>query len=548
MFARSPLLTLQQGHSGTFFDWLKDLGLEAFIKKYPLRTLSEWGWLVPQFRFVFSEQFFLDWEEFPYTTETLKPEHNDEALLWDSTWFIESEEEPLWFLHPFFHPNDSAGKTLREKGVPASSISVPPPFDHPGEREVFPYVDYFYHWQGYALVDVIRRADCIAPILNTPDVVERAHGTVRVAEHVRQWDPSSVLTDQRWAGLATPMTWLSHYRSFVSAADSSMSRGSERFARRRRGARALAAHLGITVESLSLAIKERVLVLAEEWRWEIERGEKNWTKRPFEKLRLDILSAVEWLCYLGDRSFEDYLKEWQYEHRGRDSWSQLKDVLPFEWFQNREKFVLLVPHYLKTYNETVAEAERLVDKALENRVDDLRASNAPFGSFLSAFRSMHDQLSAKWDKETVFDFRELRPLDGYLLLAIRVEAILRYALEHGTGLPSKHSLTAYMETLADKRGMSANAIATFNKLHPKLGQLHSTPPDGPIKPIMALNTGLDAKEDYLVKSFLCALVARNYFAHHYYFDSTLWRSEESSYLLSGILSTVLWLTPKSRDD
>jgi hypothetical protein len=73
--------------------------------------------------------------------------------------------------------------------------------------------------------------------------------------------------------------------------------------------------------------------------------------------------------------------------------------------------------------------------------------------------------------------------------------------------------------------------------------LHDTPPDGPIKPIIALDTGLTDKEDYLVKSFLCALVARNYFAHHYYFDSTLWRSDESSYLLSGIISTVLWLTP-----
>ena len=544
MFTRPPLLALKHGTEGPFFDWLMELGLESFIDRYPLRTLTEWGWLVPQFRYVFSNEFFLDWETFPNLGEAPKPQHEVESLLWDSNWFVDDESEPSWFLHPFFHPTNTAGRVLHENGTPVSTIEVPAPFAHPRNRTIFPYADYFYHWQGYALVDVIQHADCIAPILNTPDVVKRAEGIARIAEHVKQYDPTDVLrAPNGWAGLAEPMTWLSHYRCFVRAVDSSQLEWNESFARRRRGAKALAQHLGFTADDLAEAIRDRLLVLADNWRSEIKR-EKHWARRPYEMLRLDILDAVVWLCYLSDRTFEDYLKEWQYSDRGRARWAELKEILPFEWFHNREKFLLLTPHYLKTFNEVAGDSEKLVDNALEKRVDNLRLTNEPFGSFLSAFRLMHEQLSTKHDSETVYDFRELRPLDGYLLLAIRCEAILRYSLEHGAGLPSSgHQLTNYIAELATARGLSSAAIAAFKQAHPKIGKLHTTPPDGPIKPIMALQTGLPPREDYLVKSFLCALVARNYFAHHYYFDNSLWRTEESGYLLSGILTTVLWLAP-----
>lgn len=91
--------------------------------------------------------------------------------------------------------------------------------------------------------------------------------------------------------------------------------------------------------------------------------------------------------------------------------------------------------------------------------------------------------------------------------------------------------------------MSASAISLFNQLCPQLTQLHNTPPQGPIQPIINLNTGLPQLEEYLVKSFRCAVVARNYFAHHYYFDENLWQSTESAFLLSGILTTVFALAP-----
>jgi hypothetical protein len=124
---------------------------------------------------------------------------------------------------------------------------------------------------------------------------------------------------------------------------------------------------------------------------------------------------------------------------------------------------------------------------------------------------------------------------------------LRYSLEHGGGLPEDQKLETYIKALAASNGLSQAAGDAF-KANTKHTKLHNTPPGGPVKPIMSLQLQLSPWEAHLVKSFLCALVARNYFAHHYYFDHTLWRSEESAFLLSGILTTVLWLPERSSVD
>jgi hypothetical protein len=56
---------------------------------------------------------------------------------------------------------------------------------------------------------------------------------------------------------------------------------------------------------------------------------------------------------------------------------------------------------------------------------------------------------------------------------------------------------------------------------------------------MKMKPGLDREGHYLMQAFLCSVLARNYFAHHYYLDDTLRRSEESGFLLAGMIVTVL---------
>lgn len=253
MSTQEPLLVAQQGNEGTFLRWLDKLGVKEFLKSYSLSQLIEWGWVVPQFRILFPNGFFTAWKNFPYNDHDIEPRFDLESLLWDSLWWIDGMNEPLWFLHPFLRPADKAGCLLAQEGRAAIKAPVPAPFTHPNGRTIKPYADYFFHWQGYALIDVIRSADCIQPLLLTPDIEARAATMVRLVSEIKNHDPRDVLTIARsWSGLAKPMTWLSHYRAFRGALESYNRKHPEDRSIHCKGAKQLASHLevecGISIE------------------------------------------------------------------------------------------------------------------------------------------------------------------------------------------------------------------------------------------------------------------------------------------------------------
>lgn len=537
MSSEGSLLRARQGKEGSFVRWLEDLGLKDFLGRYPLRQLVEWGWLVPQSRIVFPKEFVDAYEEFRYQQRSDMAGFKTQGLLWDSYWFVDGNKESLWFLDPFFHPSNEAREILLGNGV---NITAPLPEDvgQSNGYAITPYVDFFFHWQGYALIDVIRAADCIAPILNTPDVRDRAQGVVRIAESIADWDPERVLTlPNRWGGLSGPMTWLSHYRSFREALNSPLAESDPEL--QRQGAKELASYLGVTADSLAQAIKDKLLVLAQDWIWANERY-CIWTLRAYPRLQWDIAMAVEWLCYLSGKTFAEYLELWQYKRfMGKREWAELHTVLEYEFFTDKKRFIQLTPEYFKPYGEVLPFINGLEAEHLKQVVDKLLSRNYPFGSFLGAFRQLHDELSHRFDRNGKLDFRELRPLDYYSLLAIRAEGCLRFALEQNGTLGKQQKLSQYVECLAKHRGLSATAIAQY-KANLKITQLYDTP-DDPIGKIMALSTGLSGEEHFLVQAFLCCELARNYFAHHSYLDQKLVNSKESGFMLTGILITVLYL-------
>lgn len=285
-----------------------------------------------------------------------------------------------------------------------------------------------------------------------------------------------------------------------------------------------------------------MLVLAQDWRWANDRG-CVWTARAWPQLQRDIAMAMEWLCYLSGKTLDHFLDEWQCAHRGQEKWAQLHTILPFEFFTDRKYFLEIAPHYLATYNSLLPEAERLEGTNLKGTVDRIRSMNYPFDSFLSAFRQLHEELSYGHDRNGGLYFRELRPLDYYSLLALRAEGSMRNALEGSGRLaqipPKKHVLTTYIADLAGQRGLCDKAIACFlqKKSHTDL----KATPAHPIHDIRMLAPKIGALEDCLIRAFLCCVLARNYFAHHYYLDRELLHSDQSEFMLSGILVTVLHL-------
>jgi hypothetical protein len=535
-----PLLNSRDGGKGPFVRWLEDLGLRDFVRRYSISKLIEWKWLVPQHSIRLPDQFFTSWTDYPYRCdESHVTANNVNHLLWDSEWFIDKQEEPHWFLHPFCRPDDEAGRVLRAS--PGAVERADDSLLHGNGRKIVPYAHFFYHWQGYALVDVIRFADCNVSLLNTPHIEEEAAGILKVAERMKRIDATDILRlPNRWGGHSEPMTWLSHYRALRNA----LSRFEpEELEMRRRGARLLASHLGITEEKLETAIRDRFLVLAQQWHWGDDPASK-WTIPAWPELQKDILLAVEWLCSFSGQTLDFYLDKWRHKHWGEGSFRELRKVLPLESFSARDDFVKLAPMYLKPYNDAVPANQALTEESLKERVDRLRTTNYPFGSLLRAFRQLHEALTFRANDWKKLDLRERRPVDYYLLLAIRVEAVLRYSLQESGALSSmadsELSLKGYILRQAKKLELSDQALDHFQRAERRYTNLRAAPPS-PIAEVMSLTSDLDAKEHYLVQAFLCSVLARNYFAHHYYLDGELLRSKESQFLLGGILVTALCL-------
>lgn len=542
MSSRGVLLRAKQGKDGDFPDWLEKLGLKDFLSHYPLRQLVEWGWLVPKSRVVFQKEFFLAWDEFPTCCNFNAENFEEQSILWDSSWLVD-DKETLWFLDPFFRPDDEIGKLLLAQGASQNLSGVPEEFIHQRGIVITPYVDYFFHWQGYALIDIIGYADCFGPVLASPGLKERLTFIEKCrVDSALHWNPEEILIlPTRWGGLAEPMTWLSHYRAFrdvVSFRDSE----NELL---RRGALELAAYLGLSEEKLAATIKEKLLVLAQDWRWKNDRH-CSWTRKAYPYLQADIYMAVEWLCYLSGKTLDYYFEVWSYDTLGPRLWAELHAVLEYDYFSERKLFLKRAPEYFNEYCKPFSDGSGLNGDQLHKLVDAIRATNYPFHSFLGAFRQMHEEMTYHFEHKGGLDFRERRPLDYYLLLAIRAEGCLRYSLEKDGSLnsiaPKKQGLSKYIECLAQRRGMSSKAIELFRE-NLKVTRLHESK-EYPIASIMKLNMGLSERENYLIQAFLCCELARNYFAHHYCFDKEVRKSKESGFMLTGILVTVLYLLEK----
>lgn len=552
MATAPTLLIAHEGKSGSFIRWLEKLGLGDFLKTYPLQQLVEWGWIVPQYRVNFPAEFFHSWSDYPNMNWDPPEDLEGYAALWEGYWFIDGVDVPLWFLDPIFHPENEVGMLLKEYIYSENGSSIPRAIkNHVRGFPITPYADYFYRWQGYALVDVIRFADIIEPIYATPDVLKRASGIKRIAKLIADagWtSPQTILTaEKRWGGLAPLMTWLDHFRSFKSAVfNDHRSSGQIQRERFRQGAALLAQHFGITHESLAHAIKNHLLVIADEWlasNKRLDRGSM-WTLRAWPHLQSDIHLAMVWLIQLSEKTFEDYDAEWRQPFMGSWGWAPLDKALPYDFIIHQKKFAEYVPIYLKPSSEVLSLLPPVDEDSIRQFSRNLQRRNPSFAGLLAAFHELHKNLSPHDFDKNGLDFRELHPLDHYALLAIRAEGCFRYRLE-SLGVLSeiptkKHGLVVYIKELAKRVGISPHTVEVFNDKQSSLSKLHDKPED-PIGNIQLMPQTLSDLEHQLVQSFLCCVLARNYFAHHTFLDGELPRSEKSAFLLRGILVSVLVL-------
>lgn len=546
MFAQPTLLAAYEDTSGPFVKWLEELGLGEFLKQYPLSKLVEWGWVIPQYRVPFPKRFFECWENYPCFPCDTPTDLIDYATLWGYWWEIDDSSEPLWFLDPIFQPGNQAGQLLKQHPYKASDKNpIPESFEHKRGISITPYVDYFYKWQGYALIDVIAKSDIFEPIYFSPDAIDRANSLARLVERINDYHPKTEIPNY-WTELDSLMVNIQHLqglqRAIPNTSGSDFHKNQTLY---QEGARALAIHFEITPDNLEQTIREHLLVLAQNWMMSLSPPKRKsiLISHAWPNLQLDIQKAISWLIILSGKSFEDYIEEWNVGFMGWRPEAAIDKVLPFEFLEHKRKFTLLAPTYLKKFNETNSSLGKFDEETLPKIIRNLCKLNYPFTGFLSAFYELHEHLTYKSFEKNGLDFRTLRPLDHYALLAIHAEGCLRRELDSMSQLDNINSdhqgLSVYIQKLAELKKLSGKISGSFNN-HRKLADLRTNRND-PIGRIQSLKTNLSATEHQVVQAFLCCLLARNYFAHHDFLDKELIRSEKSAFMLKGILLTVLIL-------
>jgi hypothetical protein len=546
-----PLLIAHQGREGPFIVWLESLGLKDLLQKYPLPILVEWGWIEPAYRIVVPLNQVVLWEQSEMQF-CPPPTENPYDLLWDPSWPIDSDSEIEWFLHPLVRRTSPTAQLLRAQERPASNIALPEPIMEESGQLFWRYADFYYHWQAYALLDVFDKADSIQPIFNTPNAIKKAAWITKTVARYKQedWDPKHVLqSPNKWAKWGHFLTVLSHYRALMEHLDWREMHSNMRDRAFRVGAgKTLAQHFAISAEMLQMLIREELLVLANRL-LKPSPFKIDWQKLYWHELQKDVFLSVQWLCHLTGNPFEHYLREWgDPPHLQQEAMAKLADVLPFSDHHNRKQFLRNAPYYLSTYNALLSDSNKLVGLNLSARVDILLSQNQSFNGALFAFSEMHDAMT--WDSNRKgIQFDERRPLDFYAHFATRVEHALREHITRTSTTSEKvpDLLSELMVRCAEKQKISDAVKTQFKKLYKDLTNLYDQPED-PIGKIMQLSTDLSRIDKYLLQSFLCANLARNYFAHHSYLDNELLSSEQSAFMIGGILVTLLILLPESVAD
>lgn len=556
MLASPTLLSADSKGSGSFVRWLESLGLEDFLRDYPLPKLIEWGWVVPQYRVVFPKEVFLYLLKYPREDVKIPPELGHYVTLWEYSWKVDSEDKKNWFLDDAFREHEPLGALMAQFRCRDGILTLPESIDTPRGGSMRPYVDYFYRWQGYALVDLIRASVCFKSIFSTPDVVERVERLLEIAEHqhrtVSDWPKGLLTHPNQWGGREKLATALDHFRSFRQAFAAVRESDSDEYSRLyRQGARELAEHFGFTETSLATEVKDRLLTLVSDWMSANGRsGDRaRWTQKAWPNLRAEVQLAIIWLLAIGTKSFMDYVDEWQRPFLGNLGWAPLDEVLPYEFLAHQKRFAELVPHYLKPFNAVLGKRRQISEERIAKQCRRLQRSNSAFAGFASSFFSLHEELRYQSFDEVGIDFRELRPLDHYAMVAIRAESCLREELRRLgrlEAIPSKRqTLPFYIESVANHRNMDSKIVGTFMS-NRDLSDLKEDRAD-PIGRIERIATALGKGDHMLVQAFLCCTLARNYFAHHNFLDHELLRSAKSEFLMRGIVLTVLTLLPSPDD-
>lgn len=420
---------------------------------------------------------------------------NDKNAYCYNVHFYFNDDDPI---SEFGHAYD---KSLKSIFVDEFSVTIPSvleSFQDERGHGYRPYEAYVPYWYGYILLETFEDCKFIDRYLTTEVGSEQFKKSLQ--KKYSQWMTNF---EHIYRPLSEFITVISQiYTSRTSA--ESIYPDKEIYAY-------LVSVLGdITPEFFEKSI-EGLLHLHMDWTQKINGdGVKQYTNA-LSLLRQDIYYLYEWYRMSGADTTHLFEK-FEYTDREPYGWSQLKDVLDFDYYKFSKPFVRFANYYAEKQPPHIG---NISFKAIYKDLYQYLA----FDPWIRAFDDMHKAINKKTD----INLSHPRTLENLLILTIRTEVLLRSVLATISKKQEPNAFIQVLKSLAEFSNNNDLKIALSDitdKSVWKTTELKNQPPDV----FESANnyqsiSNLSQKQLDIARSFLIFVTARNYFAHHYYSDA-----------------------------
>jgi len=186
-YLSAPGCSLQH-HFGHYLRQLK-----ITIGEDRLRNMVRYGWVRPVLRVRLPDSFYLSWQNYPSLSFRGSFADDDswanKLVVRSVTMARVSNEDERWYAHYLDDPSNELAVEARAHSIPTGpGTHEPEPIQHPRRSGlIYPWIDFFAYWQVYEMVDVLRAAQLVGPLLNEPDAEIKLEQVRQQLPEWREW-------------------------------------------------------------------------------------------------------------------------------------------------------------------------------------------------------------------------------------------------------------------------------------------------------------------------------------------------------------------------
>jgi hypothetical protein len=524
-------------NSSPFLEHAKELGI-ALPGGLTLETLAVRGWLCPRLRIALPPAAISAcWNA--QCDPTGSPDH-ELSHAWAHQLLAQCRKRAIELLpgdEPWKHWLESEqpglGRSARAHVVDTGNgTAEPQPMLHPRqEKHVLPVVDFYADWQAYHLAELLDRAELREFVVTSEGDAcvqacrRQAEGFDRRAQHVFERWKHVAPAFERLARFR--MIWAAHARN-IDAFDQLIERDSQ----------AWATAAGFDAATIHGDVRDVLLEIWADWKDRPPLG-SNQLRRGLQR---DIGLATYLLKNLTGQPPDPFHSDWFWfdtESPGHRP-ARLIDALPNEEWRALVAFTDNASHRTTTAPAPFTRSAEGLWQLLRSNWDTC----APLRRFCLAWtRLMRDRLhdSLRHADATIAANERI---EQFNLVGLHTERVVRHVAAIATPSTGKQAGSNAVMRDAIKRSLAIAApsvsitdkqlmdwIEQHSSLHAMPDLTHS------LCPPSTFATG-DVVADQLIAAHVHALVARNYAAHHDYFDDKMIGTPAAP-LLAGCLLVVV---------